>query len=60
MKNVVKDVLVKLFKMLNSTFRSQWDMVKVMERMGQNERLGLSGRPVRPMGSLGSSKVNSF
>ena len=32
-------------------------MVKVMEQMGQNERLGLSGRPVRPIGSLGSSKV---
>jgi hypothetical protein len=50
----------KIKNVFNLTFRSQWDMVKVMERMGQNERLGLSGRPVRPMGSLGSSKVNSL
>jgi hypothetical protein len=33
-------------------------MVKVLERLGQNDRLGLSGRPVRPIGALGSSKVN--
>ena len=36
---------------------SQWDMVKVFERLGNNSRLGLSGRPARPIGALGSSKL---
>ena len=36
---------------------SQWQMVKVYEHLGRNQSLGLSGRPPRPMGSLGSSKV---
>ncbi len=35
----------------------QSEMVKVFEKLGRNEMLGLSGRPARPIGSLGSSKV---
>lgn len=36
---------------------SQWDMVKVFEKLGQDKKLGLSGRPARPIGALGSSKI---
>ena len=36
---------------------SQWDMVKVYERLGMSKRIGLSGRPARPIGALGSSKL---
>ena len=36
---------------------SQWDMVKVFEKLGQSQRLGVSGRPPRPIGALGSSKI---
>ena len=36
---------------------SQWDMVKIYERLGHNDKLGLDGRPSRPIGSLGSSKI---
>ena len=36
---------------------SQWDMVKVFERLGQSKRMGLRGRPPRPIGALGSSKI---
>ena len=36
---------------------SQWDMVKVYERLGMSKRIGLYGRPARPIGALGSSKL---
>ena len=36
---------------------SQWDMVKVYEKLGQSKKLDLSGRPSRPIGALGSSKI---
>jgi phosphorylase kinase alpha/beta subunit len=36
---------------------SQLDMVKVLEKLGQSVRLELSGRPSRPIGALGTSKV---
>ncbi len=36
---------------------SQWDMVKIFERLGECEQLGMTGRPARPIGALGSSKV---
>ncbi len=36
---------------------SQWQMVKVYEQLGRSQNLGLKGRPSRPIGSLGSSKV---
>lgn len=32
-------------------------MVKVYEYLGVNKKLGLNGRPVRPIGSLGTSKL---
>ena len=38
---------------------SQWEMVKVYQLLGKNHALGLNGRPPRPMGVLGSSKVQS-
>ena len=36
---------------------SQWDMVKIFEQLGHDNKLGLSGRPARPIGALGTSKV---
>ena len=36
---------------------SQWDMVKVFEKLGQTKKVKLSGRPPRPIGALGSSKI---
>eukprot|EP00094_Tigriopus_californicus_P001875 TCALIF_01806-PC protein Name:"Similar to CG8475 Probable phosphorylase b kinase regulatory subunit beta (Drosophila melanogaster)" AED:0.51 eAED:0.51 QI:0/0.4/0.33/0.66/1/1/6/0/355 len=36
---------------------SQWEMVKVYQHLGRNEHLKLKGRPKRPIGSLGTSKV---
>lgn len=36
---------------------SQWDMVQVFEKLGQSKKLGLNGRPARPIGALGSSKI---
>lgn len=36
---------------------SQWEMVKVYQHLGKNDALGLKGRPMRPIGILGSSKV---
>ena len=32
-------------------------MVKVYEKLGQSKALGLNGRPPRPIGALGSSKI---
>lgn len=39
---------------------SQWEMVKVFNLVGQNEYLGLTGRPRRPMGTLSTSLVYIF
>ncbi|CAG9854630.1 unnamed protein product [Phyllotreta striolata] len=36
---------------------SSTQLVKVYENLGVNHKLGLKGRPVRPVGSLGTSKV---
>ncbi|XP_072377153.1 probable phosphorylase b kinase regulatory subunit beta isoform X2 [Diabrotica undecimpunctata] len=36
---------------------SSTQLVKVYENLGVNYKLGLKGRPVRPVGSLGTSKV---
>ena len=36
---------------------SQWELVKVYEHLGRSKELGLGGRPSRPIGTLGSSKV---
>uniref|UniRef100_A0A4D5RAB5 Phosphorylase b kinase regulatory subunit n=1 Tax=Scolopendra viridis TaxID=118503 RepID=A0A4D5RAB5_SCOVI len=35
----------------------QQELVKVYEHLGVNEKLGLEGRPPRPIGSLGTSKL---
>ncbi len=32
---------------------------QVFQNVGANKKLGLSGRPSRPIGALGTSKVNS-
>ena len=37
---------------------SQWEMVKILQKLGQNQKLGLTGRPPRPIGVLGTCKVN--
>ena len=37
---------------------SQWEMVKVLQQLGQNQKLMLSGRPPRPIGVLGTCKVH--
>ena len=36
---------------------SSTQLVKVYECLGVNHKLDLEGRPVRPIGSLGTSKV---
>lgn len=36
---------------------SSTQLVKVYENLGVNHKLGLKGRPLRPVGSLGTSKV---
>lgn len=36
---------------------SSTQLVKVYENLGVNRKLKLQGRPVRPIGSLGTSKV---
>lgn len=36
---------------------SSTQLIKVYQQLGVNEKLGLSGRPSRPVGSLGTSKV---
>lgn len=36
---------------------SSTQLVKVYENLGVNSKLSLKGRPVRPIGSLGTSKV---
>ena len=33
-------------------------MVKILQKLGQNQKLGLTGRPPRPIGVLGTCKVN--
>lgn len=37
---------------------SSSQLVKVYEQLGVNTKLGLSGRPLRPIGALGTSKVS--
>jgi phosphorylase kinase alpha/beta subunit len=34
------------------------ELAKAYEKLGVNEKLGLTGRPARPIGGLGTSKVN--
>ena len=34
------------------------ELVKAYERLGVNTKLGLTGRPPRPIGGLGTAKVN--
>lgn len=36
---------------------SSMQLVKVYEKLGVNNKLNLQGRPARPIGSLGTSKV---
>lgn len=36
---------------------SSTQLVKVYQKLGVNKKLNLEGRPVRPVGSLGTSKV---
>lgn len=36
---------------------SSTQLVKVYEKLGVNSKLNLQGRPARPIGSLGTSKV---
>ncbi|XP_065647603.1 phosphorylase b kinase regulatory subunit beta isoform X3 [Hydra vulgaris] len=33
------------------------ELVRVYEELGKNQKLNLSGRPVRPLGALGTSKI---
>lgn len=35
------------------------EMIKVFESLGRNEKLKVSGRPSRPIGALGTSKVSN-
>lgn len=37
---------------------SSTQLVKVYENLGVNHKLKLQGRPIRPIGSLGTSKVS--
>lgn len=34
------------------------ELVKVYQNLGVSEKLGLRGRPTRPIGALGTSKVS--
>jgi phosphorylase kinase alpha/beta subunit len=36
---------------------SSRELVKVYKQLGVNSKLSLNGRPVRPIGALGTSKV---
>jgi phosphorylase kinase alpha/beta subunit len=36
---------------------SSTQMIKIFQQLGVNEKIGLSGRPSRPVGSLGTSKL---
>lgn len=36
---------------------SPQNLIKVLEHLGQNPRLGLTGRPPRPIGSIGTAKL---
>lgn len=36
---------------------SSTQLIEVYKQLGVNEKLGLTGRPPRPVGSLGTSKV---
>lgn len=39
---------------------SSTQLVKVYEHLGVNHKLNLQGRPLRPIGSLGTSKVSIY
>lgn len=36
---------------------SSTQLIKIFQELGVNEKIGLTGRPPRPIGSLGTSKV---
>lgn len=36
---------------------SSTQLIKIYQQLGVNEKIGLSGRPSRPVGSLGTSKI---
>lgn len=36
---------------------SSTELIKIYQQLGVNEKIGLSGRPSRPVGSLGTSKI---
>lgn len=37
---------------------SSTQLIKIFQQLGVNEKIGLTGRPPRPVGSLGTSKVH--
>lgn len=37
---------------------SSTQLIKFFQQLGVNEKIGLTGRPNRPVGSLGTSKVS--
>lgn len=39
---------------------SSTQLVKVYQKLGVNKKLNLQGRPARPIGSLGTSKVRTM
>lgn len=39
---------------------SSTQLIKFFQQLGVNEKIGLTGRPNRPVGSLGTSKVSKF
>lgn len=36
---------------------SSTELIKIYQQLGVNEKIGLTGRPSRPVGSLGTSKI---
>lgn len=36
---------------------SSTQLIKIFQQLGVNEKIGLTGRPNRPIGALGTSKV---
>lgn len=39
---------------------SSTQLIKIFQELGVNEKIGLTGRPNRPVGSLGTSKVRNL
>lgn len=37
---------------------SSTQLIKIFQQLGVNEKIGLTGRPPRPVGSLGTSKAS--